>query len=90
MWGNIYDINKNDCKQIKNDDGYFFVKLKYGPRVIDYLVHEFVGECYHCQYFNDSDNKRDPIINKKDRIIYHLNGNKNNNMICNLTCQSTK
>lgn len=45
VYGDIFDINKKLCIKMKDDNGYLYVKLKWGPIEKKYLVHQFVYEC---------------------------------------------
>ena len=71
LYGEIFDINKKLCIKRKDDNGYLYVNLKWGPFKIKYLVHQFIYECYNG-------------IIQKNAVINHLDGNKKNNSIYNL------
>ena len=63
IYGDIFDINKKSCIKRKDDNGYLYVNLKWGPFKKKYLVHQFVYECYNG-------------IIPKNAVINHLDGNK--------------
>ena len=71
IYGDIFDINKKLCIKRKDDNGYLYVNLKWGPIKKKYLVHQFVYECYNG-------------IIPKNAVINHFDGNKKNNCLHNL------
>ena len=71
VYGDIFDINKKLCIKRKDNNGFFYVNLKWGPIKKKCLVHQFVYECYNG-------------IIPKNAVIYHFDGNKKNNCLHNL------
>ena len=70
-YGNIFDIIKRPCIKRMDNNGYYFVNLKFGSIRHSFPIHIFVWECFNG-------------IIPKNGVIEHINGNKKDNCKYNL------